>query len=120
MSNNQTKTIFCDIDGTLLYHYGDLYKQINKKPILLKGTKEKLIEWDRRGYNIILVTGRRESCRKQTETQLQKLGIFYDQLIMGLGGGERVIINDLKPNSNTDMVHAINIKRNKGIQNVEI
>ena len=96
---NKVKTVFCDIDGTLLLHHGDLHRQMICDPVLLEGTKEKLVEWDRKGYNIILTTGRRESCRKTTEEQLDQVGIFYDQLIMGLGGGHRVLINDLKPNS---------------------
>ena len=114
------KTIFCDIDGTLLFHHGDLYKQMTEEPVLLNNVKEKLVEWDSKGYNIILVTGRRESCRTQTEQQLKKAGIFYDQLIMGLGGGSRVLINDLKPNSENPTATAVTIKRNEGIKNVEI
>ena len=49
-----------------------------------------------------------------------KAGIIYDQLIMGFGGGDRVIINDRKPNSERDTVYAINLTRNEGIENVEI
>ena len=39
---------------------------------------------------------------------------------MGFGGGDRVIINDRKPNSERDTVYAINLTRNEGIENVEI
>ena len=115
-----TKTIFCDIDGTLLKHHGDLFAQITEDPELLDGVKDKLTEWDRQGHNIVLVTGRREASREQTEAQLAAVGIFYDQLVMGLGAGERVVINDLKPNSNNIMAHAINVKRNEGINNVDV
>ena len=114
------KTIFCDIDGTLFRHGGDLYKQIMIKPSLLVGVKEKIVEWDRKGYNIILTTGRKESCRKITEEQLARAGIFYDQLVMGLGGGCRVLINDLKPNSEEPTAVAINLERNKGVKDVEV
>ena len=114
------KTIFCDIDGTLFFHRGDLHKQITEEPLLLENVKEKLVEWDRKGYNIILVTGRRESCRKRTEEQLKEAGVFYDQLIMGLGGGERILINDLKPDSDNPTAHAINLIRNKGGKDVEV
>ena len=82
--------------------------------------REKLIEWDRNGYNIILLTGRKESLRKVTEDQLSKTGIFYDQLIMGVGGGKRYLINDWKLNSTEDYAIAINLKRNTGIKNLEI
>jgi phosphoglycolate phosphatase-like HAD superfamily hydrolase len=120
MSNLRAKTIFCDIDGTLLLHHGDLHKQIHKEPSLLEGALERLAEWDKKGWNIILVTGRRESCREQTEAQLQKVGIFYDRLIMGIGGGDRVLINDRKPDSHRDTAHSINLERNEGIKNLEL
>ena len=79
-----------------------------------------MTEWDAKGYNIILITGRRESQRQKTEKQLDLFGIFYDQLIMGVGGGDRVIINDRKPNSDRDTAYAINLNRNEGVENVEI
>jgi hypothetical protein len=118
--NKRPKTIFCDIDGTLIYSFGNLHDQVKKEPKVLSGTIEKLIEWDRKGFNIILTTGRRESLRKVTEIQLSDLGIFYDKLIMGIGGGTRYIINDLKPDNDTPTAIAINLKRNKGIKDVEI
>ena len=46
--------------------------------------------------------------------------IFYDQLIMGVGGGDRIIINDRKPNSERNTAHTINLYRNEGIQDVEL
>ena len=86
----------------------------------LQHTIKKLTEWDSNGYNIILITGRRESLRKQTESQLSDEGIFYDQLVMGVGGGDRILINDRKPNSERDTAYAINLNRNEGIKNVKI
>ena len=115
----KTKTIFCDIDGTLIKHHGSLSKQITNNPEILKGTLEKLDEWDRNCYNIILTTGRKESLRKLTEEQLTNLGIVYDQLVMGLGGGPRFLINDRKPDG-TKTAFAIQVERNKGIKNLEI
>ena len=115
------KTIFCDIDGTLVKHASPLVScKPNYKMTLLDGTLEKLDEWDRLGYNIILTTGRRESARKETERQLAEAGIFYDQLVMGIGGGHRCLINDRKPYSGDDHAHAINIDRNQGVKDVEI
>ena len=113
------KTIFLDIDGTLIEHTEEITEQLTKKPILLKGTLETLTEWDRKGYNIILTTGRRESARKITEQQLSELGIFYDQLIMGLGGGIRVVVNDRKKNKTDDTAIAINLDRNYGIKEIK-
>ena len=120
MKENYCKTILCDIDGTLLHHHGDLYKQYTCKPILLEDTIKVMSEWDKKKYNIILVTGRRESMRKKTEQQLEELGIFYDQLVMGLGGGQRILINDLKKDSILPTAIAINIKRNEGLKNTKV
>jgi FMN phosphatase YigB (HAD superfamily) len=114
------KTIICDIDGTLVHHYDP---HTVSKPTyemeLLEGTIEKLLEWERKGYNIILLTGRKESMRKVTEQQLHNAGIFYDQLIMGVGGGPRYLINDYKP-SGEEAAFAINVERNKGIKKINI
>jgi hypothetical protein len=87
---------------------------------LLEGTIEKILEWDKLGYKIILTTGRKESLRRVTELQLEEVGIIYDQLIMGIGGGKRYIINDRKPNGTEDYAIAINLTRNKGIKNLEL
>ena len=51
---------------------------------------------------------------------MRSCGIFYDQLIMGIGGGIRVVINDLKPDENFETALAINLVRNKGVKNVNI
>lgn len=114
-------TIFCDIDGTLVTHSKPTESQLpTHKLNLLEGTIEKILEWDKLGYNIILTTGRKESLRKVTEQQLAEVGIIYDQLIMGIGGGKRYIINDKKPYGTENYAFAINLERNKGIKNIEI
>ena len=121
MKDNRPKTIFCDIDGTLVKHGSPfLASKPNFKMELLPGTLEKLEEWDREGHNIILTTGRRESMRKETERQLTEVGIIYDYLLMGIKGGKRYLINDRKPNGSEDYALAINLDRNKGIKNIKI
>ena len=115
------KTIFLDIDGTLVEHNPPYLNSIpDMDLILLPGTLEKLLEWDKKGYNIILTTGRKESMRDATEKQLSKLGIFYDKLLMGIGGGDRIIINDRKKDCKNNTCFAYNIDRNEGIKNIDI
>lgn len=116
---NNSKTIFCDIDGVLLYHHGDLSRQIICNPIILPETLRVLNDWERKGYRIILVTGRKECLRKITEKQLLDCGVFYDQLIMSVGNGIRVIINDDKPDG-TPTCQAFCPKRNSGISGLDI
>ena len=114
------KTIFCDIDGTLVNHCGDITHNILNEPVILENVIESIKQWDKLNYKIILVTGRKESYRKQTEIQLQSLGIAYDQLIMGITNGDRVLINDRKKNSLRDTAYAINITRNEGLKDINI
>jgi ribonucleotide monophosphatase NagD (HAD superfamily) len=114
-----SKTIFCDIDGTLVKHYAPHYTASpDHEAELLPHTIDKLEEWNSLGYSLILVTGRKESQRNVTIKQLAKAGIVYDQLIMGVGR-MRILINDKKPDGQL-AAKAINIKRNVGISNVKI
>ena len=121
---NKPKTIFCDIDGTLCeYPYsgtkdGNYNMDCDMKP--LSGTIKKLWEWDKAGHMIILTTGRKEGMRKSTEKQLRRAGIIYDKLIMGIGGGTRVLINDLKPDRPGETAIAINLQRDTGVKDVKI
>ena len=56
------KTLICDIDGTLVEHNRpDVVANPKTKLKLLPGTIDKLLEWEYKGYRIILLTGRKES-----------------------------------------------------------
>lgn len=91
------KVVFLDIDGTILRHHGGSSSTLPfNKTELLPGVKEKLDEWEVNDYQIIITTGRKESYRDFTIKQLFDCGIAYDQLIMGLGRGERIVVNDRK------------------------
>jgi len=120
MEKIETKTLFLDIDGTLGKHENPSKTSLlSHKMEVLDGTIEKLLEWNKKGYTIILTTGRRESNREVTVKQLQEAGIFYDQLIMGVGRGPRVVINDIKPDGMIT-AYSINVVRNSGLLNVDI
>jgi len=115
----KAKTIFCDIDGTILNHihrFSDLNKD---KQVALNGVLDKFNEWDSQGHKIVLCTARKESARAMTENMLRELGFCWDCLIMGLTSGERVLIND-KINSNIpDRAKAVNIITNSGFNAVD-
>ena len=118
---NNSKTIFCDLDGTLIKHSNPVdIQNPNYELEVLPGTHEKLREWDFKGYYIIITTGRKRSARDATKKQLSRAGILYDELIMGFGGGFRYVINDTKPGSDDDTCFSINVKRNEGISDIEI
>jgi mannose-6-phosphate isomerase len=113
------KTVFCDIDGTLLKHHGDIFKNAASAEVL-SGVYEALGEWERRNYRIILITGRKESQRKETEAVLQSLHIPYDHLLMGLPNGDRIVVNDRKPEGKWPTAYAISPPRNGGLGNWDI
>ena len=112
-------TVICDIDGCILLHRSTLSGVLDEAPTLLPGAKEKFCEWERHGHRIILLTGRPDSMREHTEVELTRLGLFWHQLIMGCGGGPRVLINDEKPDGLVT-AHALCIKRDVGLQDVEL
>ena len=119
--HNRPNTIICDIDGTLVKHISPLEtSKPTYKMELLPGTIETIAEWDKKGYNIILLSGRRESTRIQTEKQLAEVGIIYDKLILGVGGGVRHLINDKKPGGTINTALSHNLVRNEGIKNLEL
>jgi hypothetical protein len=110
------KTIITDLDGTLCEH-NPLVIRGKLEMKLLPGTLEKLLEWRSRFYTIILITGRKEKHRAVTIQQLTKARIPYDELIMGLGRGKRIVINDIKPDGTLTAV-AYNLERNQGISSI--
>ena len=118
---NRPKTIFCDLDGTLVKHSNPIEVQNPELELeVLPGVHDKLSEWDTKGYHVVITTGRKHSAREATIKQMQNAGINYDQLIMGFGGGDRILINDRKPNSKKDTAFVVNLTRNKGISDVEL
>lgn len=114
------KTLFIDIDGTLVKHRGNQSNMFINDMIILPGVIDKINEWDAEGHKIILTTGRKECLREITKEQLLKNGIFYDQLVMGLTRGERILINDIKPNNEMTVARAIELKRDEGIKNINL
>lgn len=117
---NSPKTIFCDIDGTILKHNGDIFLNYSDHPVVLSDVLTNVKEWEKLNYKIILTTGRKECLREVTEKQLLLCGIVYDDLIMNLPNGPRVLINDKKPNSPENSAFAINLVRNKGMENIDL
>lgn len=117
-----TTTILMDINGTIVKHDSlpDRQQLGHPPPALLPGTLDKLREWGRKGYKVILTTARKSCWRALTEKELADAGVWYDQLVMDLGCGPRFLINDLKPGSDAPMAVAINLPRDVGIGGVDI
>lgn len=114
------KTIFCDIDGTLVKHAHRFSDLKDTEPILLPGVREKFNQWDSQGHKIILCTARKESAREMTESHLRTLGLCWDTLIMGVTSGQRVLINDKLNVAHTDRAIGINVITNEGFKSIEL
>lgn len=115
------KTVFCDIDGTLLKHHGDIFKNADKEEVdVLSGVYESLKQWESLNYRIVLITGRKESQRTDTEAILHSLHIPYDHLLMGLPNGDRVLINDRKTRGTRPTAYAVSPTRNAGLAHYDI
>lgn len=120
-NKNKIKTIFLDIDGTIIKQKDNLSDVMLEDVTLLPGVIDKFNEWNWKGYKIVLTTGRKESSRAKTEESLKKLGLFWDYLIMGLDvGGFRILINDSTDISKNKTARAITVKRNSGLKNIKI
>ena len=87
------KTIFSDIDGTLVHQVP--FESIDPfKSKALPGVVDKMISWFKSGHHIVLTTARPESLRHETIQEMDILGIPFHQLVMGIGRAERVLINN--------------------------
>ena len=111
------KTIFSDIDGTLIEQVR--FEDLNPNVVtLLPGVKDKMNEWYEAGHYIVLTTARPEHLREITEIQMNKAGIRFDQLVMGIGREERILINNnSKGEPNAPRAMAVAVGRDAGFNN---
>ena len=111
------KTIFSDIDGTLIeqVRFEDLDPNVVN---VLPGVAEKMNEWYEAGHHIVLTTARPWNLELITKQQMEKAGIRYHQIVMGIGREERILINN---NSSKDEERnralAVPVKRDAGFNN---
>lgn len=113
-------TYFIDIDGTILFYKDDFFDVIDEYNLpALPLVKETICKWHCQGSKVILVTARPESMRQITEIQLANAGIIYNTLLMEIGSGVRVMINDLDPlYPDMQKAIAINLPRNSGFTSI--
>jgi hydroxymethylpyrimidine pyrophosphatase-like HAD family hydrolase len=120
MNSLKGVTLFLDIDGTLIDSPNrNIIEQLKEPMKVLPGVLEKLTAWDRAGCTIILTTGRPSGYRARTEEQLKEACIPYEQLIMGLGGKARIVVNDAKPDGRRT-AYAYCLTPNIGLEEVNI
>lgn len=117
-NTDKPKTLFLDIDGTLLKHQHSISNVYNNPAEILPGVVEKINEWDSQGHTIILVTARKESTREVTEKQLREFGLAWNTLVMGVGGGQRFLVNDKLNESDVNRAVSINVITNEGFNSI--
>tara|TARA_B100000963_G_scaffold314175_1_gene292570 strand:- start:1226 stop:1618 length:393 start_codon:yes stop_codon:yes gene_type:complete len=118
-AETKSRTIFCDIDGTIFkYRKFETYQDL--KAELTPGALDKLSKWRRDGCFIVLTTARPESYRNHTVKELLINNVPWDKLIMGIGRGPRYLINDMEPNGTQLRAIAYSIQRDKGLKDVVV
>jgi uncharacterized HAD superfamily protein len=119
MSNKNVKTIFSDIDGTLIEQVP--FEELNPNVVnVLPGVREKMNEWYEAGHHIVLTTARPWELESVTKQQMETAGIRYHQLVMGIGREERYLINNnSSKDPNRDRAIGVPVLRDSGFANLE-
>ena len=102
------KTWILDLDGTLVVHDGPY---ILGRDEFLPGAREFLESIPRRDM-IIFLTARSDYEKPHTIRFLKENNIRYDHIIFNAGEGERIMINDMKPDGLVT-AYVVNTKRDR-------
>jgi hypothetical protein len=113
-------TFFVDIDGTLVQ-----YRKFNELSTSVLTPIQEVIDVINKYYDegavIVITTARPSSYELFTKQELEKIGVKYHQLVMDLGRGTRVILNDKDPeNEQIPRAIGINLNRNQGWEGLDI
>lgn len=107
------KTLFVDIDGTLMKNSGQYFVPTWGTTAPLMKNVDHLNKLHATGrVRIILVTSRLEKFREATVKQLERYGVMYDQILFGMLHASRVVINDYAPTNPYPSAECVNIPRN--------
>ena len=105
-------TLFVDIDGVLFKNTGRYSeKKWGETPSIIRNANylKKLGETGK--IKIFFTTSRDHSYKNQTEKDIKKLGIKFDQVIYGLPHCQRILINDYASSNPFRSCESINITR---------
>jgi hydroxymethylpyrimidine pyrophosphatase-like HAD family hydrolase len=120
--NKTTKnpTFFVDIDGTLV-----VYRKFSELETATLTPVQDVIDTINQYYDegaiIVITSARPQTYELFTKQELEKIGVKYHQLVMGIGRGTRVVLNDKDPESpETPRALGINLNRNSGWEDLNI
>ena len=113
-------TFFVDIDGTIVK-----YRKFSELSTSVLTPIQDVIDYLNKSYDegahIVITTARPPQYELFTKQELEKLGVKYHQMIMGIGRGTRVVLNDKDPEMpELPRAWGINFTRDKGLQDIEI
>jgi hydroxymethylpyrimidine pyrophosphatase-like HAD family hydrolase len=113
-------TFFVDIDGTIVK-----YRKFNELATSTLTPIQDVIDFINKSYDegchIVITTARPESYELLTKQELETLGVKYHQMIMGIGRGTRVVLNDKDPeNPELPRAWGLNFTRDNGFKDLEI
>lgn len=117
---NMNKTYFIDIDGTIFPHMSakelDAVYKTNHETEILPGVVE---YWQTFTEDDIIVisTARPGKYRHYTERNLRLFNLRYDYLLMDIGTGPRILINDVTEDEPIKAI-AHNIPRDGGLESL--
>ena len=120
--NKTTKnpTFFVDIDGTIVQ-----YRKFNELETAVLTPIQDVIDTINKYYDegacIVITSARPIQFELFTKQELEKIGVKYHQLVMGIGRGTRVVLNDKDPeNPEIPRALGINLNRDKGWEQLDI
>lgn len=109
----QFKTLFIDLDGTLVQNSSHLVPPSIGEGYPLTSNIEMLQKLHKQGKTyIVITTSRPEDFRYETIRELTQKHIPYDKLIMDLPHAQRIVINDFANSNTFPSCASINIPRN--------
>ena len=110
--NRKFKTIFCDIDGTIIKNQAEFWSPgYNDPPDVLQDNVNRLLELQREGAQIIFTTARNKKYTNDIAIMLDRLGFTGYTLLTGLNHSQRVVINDYSSTNPNPSCTAINLER---------
>jgi len=116
LSKNLSHTWFIDLDGSIVKHNGYI---VDKEDSLLDGVSVFFKNIPTKDI-IIITTSRKKKFKKKTIEFLKKNKIPFNEIMFDLPYGERILINDIKPNQKLKTSISINLKRNYGLLKYQI
>jgi len=108
------KTLFIDLDGTLVKNSSEYFDNIWGETDGLKNNIEIINKlYDTNRCTIIITTSRKDTYKQKTIDQLNKLNIKYHNILFNLPHAQRIIINDYSNSNPYPSVLALNLKRDE-------